>query len=484
MNWKKIGLGFLGALVLFLLYTIFITEKGIQSLAPKTKFEKKDYAKLAEEAAKDLQTYIKIKTVRGNEKQAALFLKSLFDKRGIKTTIIDVPGKPGRASIFAEIKGKDPEGGLILMSHLDVVEADPKDWNVDPFSGIRKGDRIFGRGAVDVKGLGIMELHAFFLIHDSGIKLKKNLMYLAVSDEESRSEFGMRFLIAKHRNIFNGYEFVHNEGGVGTKDVVIKGSKIFNIQHAEKGAVWLNLESEDIPGHGSTPPVQYSALNMINFLTELKKMNEITIIKDETASFFYQMGEVSPFPNSFVLKRSRNPLLGMILKGVIQSNKHLRAMTSNSVSITGVDTHFAGINVITSKSDGNVDIRILPGFDENQVYQNVKTLGEKYNVKVTARHLEPGTTSPVDSKYFKILSGVVKEVVPGAVITPFLSPGTTDSSYLRLAGFKCYGLIPALLTSEEIDGIHGKNESTTVEHLKTGIEILHKSVIEFNNVED
>lgn len=308
-------------------------------------------------------------------------------------------------------------------------------------------------------------------------------MYLAVSDEESRSEFGMKFLIAKHKEIFNGYEFVHNEGGVGTKDIIVKGSKIFNIQHAEKGIIWLDLESEDISGHGSTPPVQYAALNFIDFLTDLKKMNEVVIIKDETASFFYQMGEVSPFPNSFVLKRSRNPLLGLILNGVIRSNKHLRAMTSNSMSITGIDTHPAGINVITSKTNGTVDIRILPGFDEKEILEKVKTLAKKYNVKVTVRHLEPGTISPVDSKYFKILSGVVQQVVPNAVVTPFLSPGTTDSSYLRMAGFKCYGLIPALLTSEEIDGIHGKNESVTIEHLKMGIEILHKSILEFNNTD-
>lgn len=173
MNRKKIAFGLLGVLVLFLLYTIFVTEKGIQSLTPVAKFQKRDYRKLAEDASKDLQTYLRIKTVRGNEKQAVLFLKSLFDKRGIKTTIIDVPGKPERANIMAEMKGTDSEGGLILTSHIDVVEADPNEWDEPPFSGIRKGDRIYGRGAVDVKGLGIMQLYAFFLIHDSGVKLKK-----------------------------------------------------------------------------------------------------------------------------------------------------------------------------------------------------------------------------------------------------------------------------------------------------------------------
>lgn len=481
MSLKKSMLVFLIALALFLLYTIFVTEKGIQISTPITKFEEQDYGKLAEEASKDLQVYLKIKTIRGNEREAVLFLKSLFDKRGIKTKIFNVPGKPERANIMAEIKGTDSQGGLILTNHIDVVEVDLNEWDQLPFSGVRKGDRIYGRGAMDVKGLGIMELYTFFLIHDSGIKLKKNLMYLAVADEESRSEFGMKFLIAKHRDIFDGYEFVHNEGGVGTKDIVVKGSKIFNIQHAEKGAVWLDLESDDISGHGSTPPNHYAALNLVDFLTELKKMNEVVIIKDETASFFYQMGEISPFPNSFVLKRSRNPLLGIILGGVIRSNKHLRAMTGNSVSITGIDTHRTGINVITSKVDGTVDIRILPGFDEKEIFNKVKKLGEKYNVKVVARHLEAGTISPVDSKYFKILSSVVQQVVPGAIVAPFLSPGTTDSSYLRMIGFKCYGLIPSLMSSEEIDGIHGKNESVTVEHLKTGIEILHKTVIEFNN---
>ncbi|EPG47940.1 peptidase, M20/M25/M40 domain protein [Leptospira kirschneri serovar Cynopteri str. 3522 CT] len=181
MNWKKIVFGFLG--VLFLLYTIFVTEEGIQSINPSIKF-KRDYGKIAEEASKDLQTYLKIQTIRGNEKQAVLFLKSLFDKRGIKTRIFEVPGKPERASIMAEIKGTDPQGGLILTNHIDVVEADPNEWDEAPFSGVRKGDRIYGRGAIDMKGLGIMELYTFFLIHDSGIKLKKNLMYLAVATKK------------------------------------------------------------------------------------------------------------------------------------------------------------------------------------------------------------------------------------------------------------------------------------------------------------
>ncbi|EPG72946.1 peptidase dimerization domain protein [Leptospira fainei serovar Hurstbridge str. BUT 6] len=483
MSLKKIGLGFLGLLGIFLLYTFIFTERGINPITPKAEFPKLDYSKISEDAAKDLQTYIRIATVRGREKEGALFLKAILDKRGIHSRIIEFPGKPERASLVAELKGKDQsKGGLILTSHIDVVEAEAKEWAEPPFSGLRKGDRIYGRGAVDVKGLGIMELYAFLLAHEYKIPLASNLMFLAFADEESRSLHGARFLIKDHRELFNGYEYVLNEGGTGSRDIAVKGSKVFNIQNAEKGAVWLDLKTKADAGHGSTPPLKYAAKSMVDFLQEVQKIGDKTILGDETAAFFFSLGDISPFPNSFVLRRSRNPLLFLIMKGVINSNRHLRAMTRNTVSITGIDSHPIGINIITSETTGSIDIRILPGQDERKLFEEIKTLGEKYGVEVTARHLEPGTSSPVDGLLFRVLAGVSTSVEPGSIAAPFLSPGTTDSSYLRTIGLKCYGLIPALLSSEEIDGIHGKNESMTVGELKMGIEILFKTIIEYNQI--
>lgn len=482
MSLKKIGITVLALIAIFLIYTIAFTEKGIKSIQPEASVPNLDYSALSEEAAKDLQAYIRIATIRGREKEGALFLKSVLDKRGIPSRIIEYPGKPDRASLLAELKGKDTtKEGLILTSHIDVVEADAKDWDVPPFSGVRKGDRIHGRGAVDVKGLGIMQLYAFLLIHEKKIPLERNLMFLAIADEESRSEHGARFLVDKHKEIFNGYEYVWNEGGTGSKDIAIKGSKVFNIQLAEKGAVWLDLKAKSIPGHGSTPPVSYAAKSMVDFLQEVQNIGNKTMIKDETAAFFYSLGGISNFPDSFVLKRSRNPLLFLILKGVINSNRHLRAMTRNTVSLTGIDSHPIGMNVITSETTGSIDIRILPGQDEKKIFEEVKALGEKYGVEVSARHLESGSISPMDGLLFRVLAGTVTAVEPGSIATPFLSPGTTDSSYLRQIGLKCYGLIPALLSSEEIDGIHGKNESMSVPQLKMGIEILFKSIIEYNH---
>ncbi|PJZ71080.1 peptidase M20 [Leptospira perolatii] len=482
MSLKNLGYTLLALVLLFLLYTIVFTESGIDPIRPSAENYSVDYNKLSEQAASDLQKYLRIKTVRGNEIQGALFLKSILEKRAVPVKIIEYPGMRDRVSLVAELKGKDQtKGGVILTNHIDVVEVDLSEWSVPPFEGLRKGDRIYGRGAIDMKGLGLMQLYAFLLMKDLKIPLEHNLMFLSVADEESRSRFGTRFLLQDHRDLFKGYEFLLNEGGAGSKDIAIKGSKVFNIQHAEKGAVWLDLKVKGDSGHGSTPPVKYAAKSMIDFLEEVQKLGTTTVIHDEAAAFFYELGAISGFPNSFVLRRSRNPLLKLILNGVIDSSRHLRAMTRNTVSITGVDSHPSGINVITSETTGTIDVRVLPGSSEKEMFEKIKSLGEKYGVEVSARHLEPGTSSPVDGSLFRILAGVVSAVEPGAIATPFLSPGTTDSSYFRALGFKCYGLIPVLFTSEEIDGIHGKDESMTVPQLKMGIEILFRTLVEYNH---
>ncbi|HMV43195.1 MAG TPA: M20/M25/M40 family metallo-hydrolase [Leptospiraceae bacterium] len=479
---KKLLLSFLVLIFLVLSYTILFSEKGISIKKQADNDNLPNFDQIAEEAALDLQKYIQIKTIRGNELESALFLKIILEKYNIPSKIITPPNEPSRANLFAELPGTEEEGGVIFMNHMDVVEAEAVEWKYPPFNGIRIKDRIYGRGAVDMKGLGIMQLYAMLLIKKSGIKLKHKLMFAALADEESRSAKGAQFIVKEHKELFKGYEYIHNEGGTGTDSVAVPGSKIFNLQYAEKGILWLELEAKAESGHGSTPPIAYAAKNMVNFLTELQEFSKETIISDITAAFFYQMGEASPFPNSFVLKRSRNPIIQLALNKVINSNRHLRAMTSNTVSITGIDSDPIGINVITNHTKGSVDIRLLPGVDPNDYLNKIRKIAEKYKIAISVKHSEAASVSPMDSKFFQILAGTAVKVIPNAIVTPFLSPGTTDSSYFRLNGFKCYGLIPALLTDVELDGIHGKDESMRVGHLKTGIQILYETIINYNKL--
>ncbi|MCB1157179.1 MAG: M20/M25/M40 family metallo-hydrolase [Leptospiraceae bacterium] len=467
-------------LFIFILYLLFSTEKGLTIKPIPAENRSLDYANLAEEAALDLQKYIQIQTVRGQEREAALFLKAILEKEGITVRLFEYPNKPERVNLIAEIKGTEEKGGLILSNHMDVVEAVRSEWSFEPFEGFRQGDRIFGRGAIDMKGLGIMQLYAFILVKKMNLPLKYNLMFLALADEETRSQHGARFLLSEYPDLFKGYEFMHNEGGSGTKDVILKGSEIFNIQYAEKGIIWLEAYSEGESGHGSTPHLQYAAKDMLNFLTEIQNVETEFTISDVTASFFYQMGTISPFPASFVLKRNRNFFLKPLLDSQIQKNRHLQAMTKNTISITGINTYPKGINVITPQTKAMLDIRILPGVKPEEYYKKLEKIAKKYKIRLKALHMEAATVSAIDSKFFKVLAETVSTVVPKVLVTPFMSPATTDSSYFRNIGIKCYGLIPALLNDKEIDGIHGKDESIRVEHLKTGIQILFESIVNYN----
>ncbi len=480
---KKILITILFLLVLFSVYLTLNFESGIkianEGSYPVPK-EIIDWELISKNAAVDLEGYLKIPSVRGKEKDAALYLKKIFDREKIPSKIIEYPGMPDRASLVAELPAASDKGGVILTNHLDVVEANSKEWTHPPFSGLNINGRIHGRGAVDMKGMAIMQLHAFIQIKKSNIQLKRKLMYLAIADEESRSIYGAKFLVEKHPEIFKGYEYVLNEGGVGTKDVAIKGSKVFNLQYAEKGILWLKFIAKGISGHGSTPNKRYATLDLIHFLADLQDLETGITITDETSKFFYQMGVASAFPNSFFLKRIRNPVVKFILSGIIKGNRHLSAMTSNTRSITSLNTEKAGANVITDKAEAVVDIRLLPGMMPEIYLSKIQNLAKAHEIEIEVLIKEPPTVSGLDGELFQVLAAVAMKNEKGTVVTPFLSPGTTDSNYLRRIGLKCYGLIPAIMTSDEIDGIHGKNESITVENLKLGSKIIYEMVYGLN----
>ncbi|PKA24337.1 peptidase dimerization domain protein [Leptospira sp. mixed culture ATI2-C-A1] len=289
-------------------------------------------------------------------------------------------------------------------------------------------------------------------------------------------------MTSKQKQVFEGYEYALNEGGVATRDIVIQGSTIFNIQYAEKGNIWLRAKIKGTSGHGSSPPSQYPALSLIQFFNEVRELESDIRITSETDAFFYQLGTISSFPNSFFLKNARNPLIKPLLHGTIRSNRHLTAMTTNTKSITGFRTTEGegGENVIAGEASGRLDIRTLPGVDIMEFSNKVKSIAAKYNAEITFTDINPTDVSPINTRLFSTLAAVSVNKFPNSTVTPFLSPGKTDNSYLRRLGIKSYGLIPAVLKSEDIDGMHGKNENMTIDNLELGTKILFETLVEMN----
>ncbi|WP_411822357.1 M20/M25/M40 family metallo-hydrolase [Leptospira sp. 'Mane'] len=468
---------------LFLLLS-HCASSPIQEIRLKPNTIQVNWDKRNEEAVKILQDLIRIRTDRKNEIEVIKYLQAYLAKEGIPSEIYFPKSRPDHANLVAVIepeKSQILEKGLILANHIDVVEANEKEWKVPPYSGLIQDGRIWGRGAIDMKGMAVMQLMAFLELKRSKVPLTGKVMYLALSDEESGSKFGARFMIEEHKKLFQDYGYLISEGGVAVKNAIVPEVTIFNIQYAEKGNIWLKLKAKGKSGHGSTPPTEYASLNLINFYKEILAFDTSIKITEETEGFFYQLGVISGFPNSFFLKNAGNPLFKPFLTGPIRKNKHLTAMTTNTKSVTGLYTgeEETGYNVLNGEVFGKLDVRVLPGVNTKEYIEKIRSIAKNYSVEVEVYDELSADSSPISSPLFQILANVAVSKVEKSIAAPFMSPGKTDNASFRRIGIDCYGLIPAILEPEDLDTMHGKDENLKIENLKLGSSILFETITQW-----
>ena len=182
-------------------------------------------------------------------------MKKIFDRRGIENEIFEY--KPGRANIIARLKGNGSKRPIILLSHTDVVTAEPTAWEVDPFSRVIKNGAIWGRGALDMKGEGLFHLMTMILLKQEGASLSRDVIFLGTADEEVDDE-GSLWMIANKAHLFKDAEYLLTEGGDNLLD---SGAvKIVGVDVAEKAPFWLRLTATGLPGHGSRPVADSPAI--------------------------------------------------------------------------------------------------------------------------------------------------------------------------------------------------------------------------------
>ena len=422
-----------------------------------------------------LSAYLRIDTTNppGNETVAAQFLAEIFKKEGIAHTIWE--SKPGRGSIMARIP-RDPgaqppdPGPLVLMHHSDVVPADRAEWSFDPFGGEVKGGYVCGRGTLDTKGLGIMELMAFLTAKRDTFKLKRDLVFLAVADEEMGGDWGMDWLVKNHYDQIKA-SFVINEGGMGVSDL-IGGKYVHMIATGEKGLCWLELTRTGPPGHGSTPHGQNS-LELLNLaLTRLLTTPIPYEVKPAIAEYFRNLARGWDFLKAYGDDGKPETLIRLLTETGLITNPQLSAMLKNTISL---NVMHAGekTNSIPGRSVAHLDTRLLPGVDmEAFVAWIRKTLADD-QIQVKYIHTSVANESPFDTEEFKIITEVLEHHQPGSVVTPALLTGGSDSRFYRDKGVPTYGIYPAVVPMADLTGmIHGVDEKVSVDNMIAGTEIV------------
>ncbi|MGC9346482.1 MAG: M20/M25/M40 family metallo-hydrolase, partial [Candidatus Bathyarchaeales archaeon] len=220
---------------------------------------------IEEEITNLLSDLIRINTTNppGNETQAAKYLAEILEKEGFKCELFE--SAPGRGSLITRIKGTGEKSNMLLLSHLDVVAANPKEWSVDPFAGLVKDGFVWGRGALDMKSMTAMEVMVMKLLKRNNVKTKGDIILAATADEEKGGEAGAGWLVRNYPEKIRA-DYVINEGG--GLAIPINGKNIYTVQTAEKGILWLKVKAKGRPGHGSVPGAADNAILRMNKVVE------------------------------------------------------------------------------------------------------------------------------------------------------------------------------------------------------------------------
>src|SRR5918995_6191709 len=212
-----------------------------------------DWKQVETEALKTLQGYVRINTSNppGDVTKAADYLAGILKREGIEVKRYE--SAPGRSILLARLKGNGTGGKAILLeSHMDVVPTDPARWSKDPFGAEIADGRMWGRGTIDMKGIGTSYLYAFLMLHRMKVPLTRDVILMFVPDEEVGGELGAAWMRKNHYAELDP-EYVIDEGGFGSRDMFTPNKLVFGISVAEKKIMWLRLRAEGIAGHGSQP---------------------------------------------------------------------------------------------------------------------------------------------------------------------------------------------------------------------------------------
>jgi acetylornithine deacetylase/succinyl-diaminopimelate desuccinylase-like protein len=416
-----------------------------------------------------LQEYLQIDTTNppGNEREAAELLAGILRREGIAARLLESP--EGRTSLYARLEAPASQGrALVLMHHLDVVPAGD-DWRVPPFSGRPFEGKIWGRGALDVKGLGIAQLAALIDLKREGVALASDLIYLAVADEETGGDQGARWLLEAHPELFAGVEAVFGEGG--SNRVVADRLIWWGIEVTQKRPLWLRVTARGRAGHASGLHPDSATHQLIVGLARLIERPLRYRVTAGLRPFLRALARLEGDPPSHLYYR---------LDEVIREDGPTEPLPPglpiyfvDTVQVTRIDGSEA-VNVVAPEASAFVDVRMLPDTDGDALLAELRELlGDRLEVEVVLTAPE-APASPTDRRVYRALEETL--AVRGPVVPTFIS-GTTDSRFFRERGIAAYGFSPFTVNSDDLGGIHAPDEYLPVDAFLRGIEMTRRVLV-------
>ena len=440
-----------------------------------------DMSAITKEAEGWLADLIKINTSNppGNEQIAAMYVSGILAKEGIQAELLDMA--PGRSAVVARLRSAamaDPSKALLLVAHLDTVPVDKSRWSVDPFGAVVKDGYLYGRGAIDDKGMLAANLAVFISLKRSMARLNRDVIFLATDDEETSGEASIRNLIAKHWDKFAA-GFAINEGG----NVFVKNGKVqyTGVQADEKVAYNIAVIARGTSGHASQPTKDNPVVHLAAAVAKIGNYSAPVRFTSIVRRYFEGLAAVEDDDIGKWMRSMETPDRGEHAQRVISDASPLwNSMMRDTIAPTVLTAGVAN-NVIPAEARANLNVRLLPGDTIDSVLNDLNKLVNDPQVKL---ELQPNAglaapSSSLESDFYGVISKVVAQEFGGAPALPFQSTWLTDSAQLRLHQVQAYGLVPFPLAQEDLKRMHGDDERIPLASFDKGVGVLAKIVSEF-----
>ncbi|MEP7343896.1 MAG: M20/M25/M40 family metallo-hydrolase [Gemmatimonadaceae bacterium] len=439
-----------------------------------------DWEQALEDVITHLQALIGIDTVNppGNELAAARYLDTVFRRARIETMLLEPA--PGRGALVARLKGTGdrdaPARPLLLLAHMDVVGVERDQWKQKPFGGAVVDGFVYGRGAIDDKGMLACNLQAMLLIKkhvvDVGGELSRDVVFVATGDEETGGAFGIDWLATHHPELLDA-EWALNEGG---RVRIVDGRPLYAaVQCAEKVPHAVIVRASGTSGHAAVPLPDNPIARLARAVAAIAEHREPLHLTDVSRGFFGELAAVWPdatearaMADIASLDPRRVEAGDRVLSQVPGYDAVLRNGISPTMLAGGIRT-----NVIPAEATATLNIRTLPGESIAELLDRLRALIHEPGVELRVRGSgDDAPASPVRSEMFDAIRDSLLALEPAIGVVPYMSTGATDSAALRRLGIKAYGLLPFPLTQEDEGRMHGHDERVPVASLGFGVRAV------------
>ncbi len=395
------------------------------------------------------------------ERSAAEYVAGLISEVGLETTVLE--SAPGRANVVARMEGTDKSlPALIVHGHLDVVPAFKDEWSVDPFGAEIKDGMIWGRGAVDMKDMDAMILSVLREMQRDGIRPRRDLIFAFFADEEAGGDYGARWMVETHPELFEGATEAISE--VGGFSATIDGKRAYLLQTAEKGIAWLKLTAAGRAGHGSQINDANAVTRLAAAVTRIGEHDWPISYTDTTRAFLEGVSAMTGIEFTDDNPQVLLDELGNVARFVGATLQN----TSNPTALTAGYKH----NVIPGSAEALIDVRTLPGQHEEVIAKLRELAGP--DVHLSSVHQDRALEVPFAGNLVDQMVAALGREDPEAVVLPYMLSGGTDNKSLSRLGITGYGFAPLRLPEElDFTGMfHGVDERVPVDSLKFGTRVL------------